>query len=182
MESEQKYNPMQVVKRRFFAMRNGVIADVYRKAGSAYKVIFGLNLPQISDIAHETGADAELSEQLWNNSATRESRLLAPMIMPRDSFGEDRARQWCGQVDDYETADILCHRLLRHMPYAVPLSAELSADPSPMMRYVGVRLAFNILYGHRDDAVAAARRALAVAADDAAGLLARRLLTEADQG
>ena len=28
-----KYNPMQTVKREFFAMRNGIIADTYRKAG-----------------------------------------------------------------------------------------------------------------------------------------------------
>ena len=28
-----EYNRMQIIKRRFFAMRNGIIADTLRKAG-----------------------------------------------------------------------------------------------------------------------------------------------------
>ena len=54
-EKEQHYGPMQTVKRRFFAMRNGVIADVLRKGGSPFRTIFGLNLPQIAEIAADTG-------------------------------------------------------------------------------------------------------------------------------
>ena len=46
-----QYNQMQIIKRRFFAMRNGIIADTLRKAGLDYRMIFGLNLPQITDIA-----------------------------------------------------------------------------------------------------------------------------------
>ena len=35
-------NEMQIVKRHFFAMRNGIIADTLRRAGSPYHIIFGL--------------------------------------------------------------------------------------------------------------------------------------------
>ena len=59
-----KYNDMQLVKRRFFAMRNGIIADTLRSAGSPFKIIFGLNLPQIIDIASQTPHTIELAEQL----------------------------------------------------------------------------------------------------------------------
>ena len=49
------FNPLQNIKRRFFALRNGVIADTLRRAGSPFKIIFGLNLPQLAEIAAELG-------------------------------------------------------------------------------------------------------------------------------
>ncbi|MDE6370251.1 MAG: hypothetical protein K2K92_02035, partial [Duncaniella sp.] len=81
-----EYSPIQTIKRRFFAMRNGVIADTLRKAGLPYRIIFGLNLPQIAEIAEETGADEALARQLWADTGTRESMMLAPMIFPLSSL------------------------------------------------------------------------------------------------
>ena len=43
-----EFNQTQEIKRRFFAMRNGIVADTIRKAGLQDKMIFGLNLPQIT--------------------------------------------------------------------------------------------------------------------------------------
>ena len=71
---------MQHIKSRFFALRNGVIADRLRKSGSPYKIIFGLMLPQMEQIAGECVPSKELAEMLWNNRSTRESRLLASMV------------------------------------------------------------------------------------------------------
>ena len=68
---------MQTVKREFFAMRNGIIADTYRKAGTVFKIVFGLNLPQLVEIAGRTPHSRELAEALWANTTTRESMLLA---------------------------------------------------------------------------------------------------------
>lgn len=138
------YNPMQTVKRRFFAMRNGIIADTYRNAGSPFRIIFGLNLPQIVEIARDTEPSVELAEALWANTTTRESMLMAPMIMPRESFDEASAMRWLRAVPCAEVADVLCHRLLRHMPYAAGLAKKLVAEgASEIMVYTGVRLAFN---------------------------------------
>ncbi|MDE6207875.1 MAG: DNA alkylation repair protein [Muribaculaceae bacterium] len=180
MEETPRYNPMQTVKRRFFAMRNGIIADVYRKAGSPYRIIFGLNLPQIVEIAQETAPSRELAEALWANTTTRESLLLAPMLMPLDEFSADDARRWAASAPDFEAADILCHRLLRHLPDAAALAGEFAAADDAMTRYVGVRLAFNILYSQSSAAIAAARTAIAKAENDAAARVARQVLDEAD--
>ena len=35
------------IKSDFFSLRNGEIADTLRKAGSPYKIIFGLQMPQL---------------------------------------------------------------------------------------------------------------------------------------
>ena len=142
---ETSFNDMQTVKRDFFAMRNGVIADTLRRAGSPFKIIFGLNLPQISEIAARTPHTAGLAERLWANTTTRESMLLAPMLVDRNNFTVDDARRWLKSVPACEVADVLCLKLLRHMSYAPDLAEELALSDGVMQRYAGVRLMFNLV-------------------------------------
>lgn len=106
-----EYSPMQKVKRRFFAMRNGIIADTLRRGGHPCRMIFGLNLPQISEIAAETGPSKALALELWADRRTRESLLMAPMIYPAGEMTPETALEWMRQVSVAEVADILCHRL-----------------------------------------------------------------------
>ena len=47
----QSFNMMQAVKRRFFAMRNGALAEQMKSGGADYKINFGLLLAQVADIA-----------------------------------------------------------------------------------------------------------------------------------
>lgn len=177
------YNDMQTIKRRFFAMRNGIIADVLRRGGSPFRIIFGLNLPQIVEIAAETEPSADLAERLWANSTTRESMLAAPMIYPREDFDLPTALRWCAGIPAVEVADILCHRLLRHRPFAADLADSLlAAEASELSRYTGLRLYFNIVGSCPARALEAARseagrdcpttaRLAAMLADEAAFLL-----------
>lgn len=158
MASEQStsnsYRPMQAVKRHFFAMRNGVIADTLRMSGSPFRYIFGLNLPQLVEAAAMFGKSRELAEELWANTTTRESMLLAPMLMPVEEFSEEDARRWIESLPAVEVADILCHRLLRHLPFAGELAYSLAEDENAdMTRYTAGRLAINIMYSDRDAAV-----------------------------
>ena len=152
---ETPFNPMQSVKRRFFAMRNGVIADTLRRAGSPFRVIFGLNLPQIAEIAAEVPQEhrAELAEALWANNGTRESMLIAPMLMSRESVDAGRAEQMLREAPCAEVADVLCHRLLRHLPFAQELSLSLADDADDGVRYGALRLMFNIVGEHPSEAM-----------------------------
>ncbi len=143
---------MQRVKRRFFAMRNGIVADALRRSGHPYRMIFGLNLPQIADISAEAGPSVELAAELWADRRTRESLLLAPMLYPASEMTPGLARRWMTEVPAAEVADVLCHRLLRRLPYASELGFGLADDPDPMTRYTALRLLRNILT--RDNAPA----------------------------
>ena len=140
-----QYSEMQLIKRRFFAMRNGVIADALRKGGVDTPIIFGLNLPQIVEIAAEQDARPELAEQLWSDVRTRESRLLAPMVYPVELMSEDDAERWLVTAGNIETADIVCHRLLRRHPSAAALAVKHAYDDDPMARYTSRRLMLNLL-------------------------------------
>ncbi len=146
------FSRLQEVKRRFFAMRNGVIADTYRRAGSPFKIIFGLNLPQIVEIAGEFGPDTELATALWANNSTRESMLLAPMLLLPDEITADDALKMINECPSAETVDILCHRLLRHTPFAFNLAAKAAgATDEPLTRYAALRLLWHQLISHPDE-------------------------------
>jgi len=157
-----EFSDMQLLKRRLFAMRNGVVADALRKAGCPHRIIFGLNLPQLNEIASEMGKSAKFSDRLRADTALRESALLAPMLYPVAELTYDKAREMALTTMWHEDADILCFKLLRHTPFASQLAAELckAPDTAPLARYTGLRLYFNIVAQYPAEALEAARREL----------------------
>ncbi len=178
--SETSFNDMQSVKRNFFAMRNGVIADTLRRSGSPFRIIFGLNLPQLSEIASRTPHDMDLAERLWANTTTRESMMMAPMLIDRSVFTADDARRWIATIPAREVADIICLKLLRHMDYAAELAEELAESPSAMSRYTGVRLMFNLVAADPRRAMAYAGRMLEVETDSGCRAVAQQLREECE--
>lgn len=138
------FNEMQTVKRRFFAMRNGELAKQLRMQGAAYNIIFGLNLPQLVEIASSIGTSAHLAEMLWSNTSTRESLLLAPMIYPVGEMTFENALNWIDTCPTAEVADVLCHRLLRKLPFANDLVSALADSDNDMHRYLSLRLLLNL--------------------------------------
>lgn len=141
-----EFNRFQQIKRNFFAMRNSIVADTIRRGGLQYKMIFGLNLPQIADIAATLPHSRELAEELWADIRTRESRLLSPMVYPREELTRERAAEMLREAQTTEVADILCHRLLRHQPYALDLALEAASATDEMHRYGAFRLMSNLVY------------------------------------
>lgn len=176
---EAEFNEMQIVKRRFFAMRNGVIADVLRRNGSPFRIIFGLNLPQISEIAAEIGKNRQLGERLWANSTTRESMLIAPMLVDFRDFSKQDALRWIDNVPAFEIADILCMKLLRNLPFALELVEKLLTDDETMKRYTALRLMFNLVGKYPDAALKIAEIVLDKESDSRLRHIAASLAEEA---
>lgn len=132
---------LREVKQQFFALRNGLLADMLRKqCVMPYKVIFGLNIPQLKAMAQHIGTDDALAAQLWADMDVRESRLLSPMI----SSIRTEATDMLGQVLTTEEADIVCHSLLRHCPGAEHAAEAAAASENPLTRYASLRLLLNL--------------------------------------
>lgn len=173
-----EFNRMQRLKRSLYAMRNGVVADSLRKAGCPHRIVFGLNLPQLNEIASQYGPDEALAEELWKDTALRESALLAPMLYPLDKLTFDHAWRLAVGTMWHEDADILCFKLLRHAPFASELAEKLAAcDQSRMCRYTGLRLYFSLVSREPRKALAAAQAELQ--RPDALTALASMLAEEA---
>lgn len=84
--------------------------------------------------------------------------LIAPMLMEPHTFSREEADEWVAAVPCAEVADILCHRLLRHTPYALPLALELASASESTTRYTGLRLMCNIAHLHPNEARMAGER------------------------
>lgn len=146
-----QFNDIQKVKRRFFALRNGIIADTLRKAGCPHKIIFGLNMPQIKEIASEIGHDENLALHLWANTSTRESMLLAPMLIDTGSLNFDKVTSMVMECPSTEILDNLCHSLLRLSPHSYDWALKLAESDSPLMRYAAMRLLWHHLSSRTEE-------------------------------
>lgn len=128
------------IKKEFYAFRNGIVADALRKQGSPYKFIFGLNMPQLAEIAGRCGKSADTAMLLLNNSATRESQLLAAMVYPAEELTPELAMKWIDACAGQEAVDVMCLKLLRDKSLSdeVVLLGKNSAND--LARYAALRL------------------------------------------
>ncbi|MGM9817214.1 MAG: hypothetical protein ACI304_09215 [Lepagella sp.] len=121
---------MQEIKRQFFTYRNGMLADTLRGYGYPYKVIFGLELPRIAEIAGGLTPSVEMAERLWEDREVRESRLLATYLYPVAAMTEERAEAMASDVRTQEEADMLAFRIFKRMEHAAELLARLRKKPA----------------------------------------------------
>lgn len=156
-----QFNDIQLIKRRIYAMRNGIVAQALRAAGSPHRLIMGVNLPQLVEIAQSTGSNANLARTLWQDTPTSESMLIAPMLFPADEMTFDEASHWIETTVGTEATDILCHRLLRKLPFAYELAMKYADSTNPLWRYASLRILWHFIASHPSEIKAIAERELA---------------------
>ena len=136
---------LQKLKKDFFAHRNGVLAQQLKRAGDPHSIIMGCQLVDIVDITRSYSKDSRLAQALWDERQHRECRMAAPMLFPVEEFTINHALDWCNSLENTEIADVLCHRLLRHLDYAPQLWEQLRESEKPLSRYAAWRLLLNLL-------------------------------------
>ena len=121
-------NKLKEIKALFMTYRNGIIADTLRSAGWTHSVIFGLNLPQITDIARQQPApDVDLALELWNDRNVRESRLITPFLLPKDYQQADLLKL-LADIQTLEEADIFAFRHIRHRADAAEVADKVADE------------------------------------------------------
>ena len=140
---------IQKLRKEFFAYRNGVVAEQLHAAGDPHTVIMGCQLADVIDITSRYEKDARLAQALWDDTQHRECRMAATMLYPIEDFDMKTALAWCHSVESVEIADILCHRLLRHLDYVPQLWQQLHDSDKPLVRYTAYRLLLNLLLMNR---------------------------------
>lgn len=173
----EKFNEIQLIKRRFFALRNGVVADALRNAGLGYRYIFGLNLPQISEIAAATGESEEIALKLRDDVKCRESQLLAPMLYPVGRLTPEIAAEWIENSTTAEAIDVVCLKLLRKMPQAWEVIDSALESDRDLTRYAALRLIFNLLSENLEAARKSAEKELSKECQ-MTSVIARQILEE----
>lgn len=116
------------IKHYFFARRNGITADVLKRGGSGFEMIFGCDVPSISSLAREIGFDKALALDLWADRRVRESHLLAAWLMDPRQFTIEECLRLANEAVDLEDAQMLAFRLLKRHDSAREILDRLPAD------------------------------------------------------
>ena len=139
----------QDIRKEFFAYRNGIIAEQLQAAGDPHTMIMGCQLADIIAITSRYEKNTALAQELWDDEKHRECRMAATMLYPAEEFKMETAIAWCLSVESVEIADVLCHRLLRHLPYAIELWKQLLTCDKKLVQYTAWRLLLNLLIMNR---------------------------------
>ena len=131
-------------RKQFFAYRNGIIADSLRKNGDPHSMIMGCQMTDVAQIAADIEPSKEIAEAFWADTKHRECRMIAPMLYPAADMDKATAMEWAKNVECEEIADVLCHRLLRKLPFAAEIAKELKRSAEPMAIYTGFRLLLKV--------------------------------------
>lgn len=116
------------IKHQFFAFRNGIVADALRKQ-YGYRMVFGLQIPQIAEIARQFTPSTDLAETLWAENGNRESRLLATYLFPLDEMDMDKALKLASEAQTVEESDMLAFRIFKRLPFAEAIYNSMADRP-----------------------------------------------------
>lgn len=132
------------IKKEFFAYRNGIVADALRCNGDPHQYIMGCQLVDVISICARYASSVKLANELWSDRKHRECRMAATMLYPVSEMKKEIAMQWAMDVESNEIADVLCHRLLKHLPFAQEMAFDLIDNKDDIVKYVGWRLLLNL--------------------------------------
>lgn len=136
---------IRLIRKSFFAYRNGIIADSLRKCNDPHKSIMGCQWIDVMTIAHEVPQDVTLAEKLWEIKDSRECRMIATLLYPVRELDVETALVWAKDVESDEIADILCQALLGKMNDAMVVFNKLLSLNDDKHDYIAFRLLQNII-------------------------------------
>lgn len=120
---------------------NGITAKSIRESGMGYRLVYGVELPRLREIASGYTPDRRLAQALWNEDI-RESKILAILLFPVDEFDRDMANLWVESLhrEQAELAGLLVMDILVHEPYAAEQAFLWMADDRQMHQLCGFLL------------------------------------------
>ena len=127
---------LQLIKRDFGSLMNGTAAASLREKGLHYRLIFGVEWPQLMRLSAEIGKDHALAQALWKEDI-RECRLLAGLIQPVETFSLELADVWIETMHYPEEAQYTVLSLFRHLPHVSEAAFQWIARSEEMYRLCG---------------------------------------------
>lgn len=128
------------IKTQLRLSMNGVVSKSMREQGLNYKLNFGVELPRLKEIASRYNKNHELAQELWKENI-RETRILAGMLQPLDTFYPEIADIWVEDMQYPEMVEITCMTLFQYLSYAPAKAFEWIADDREYLQMCGFLLA-----------------------------------------
>ncbi len=117
------------IKQSFKSYMDGVAASSMRAKGLHYRVIWGISIMHLKEIAEEVKSQSSnaslcnLAQQLWKEDC-RECKILATLLMPYDAITEQIVQEWLETLPTQEMSEWLAFNLLQHLPNARELAEK----------------------------------------------------------
>lgn len=121
------------------AAMNGIAARSIRESGMGYRLVYGVELPRLRQIAEGFTPERRLAQTLWQ-SDVREEKILGILLYPKNEFDADIAHLWIESLlpEQAELAGLMAMELMSMMPDASELAFLLMADERPMHQLCGL--------------------------------------------
>ncbi len=132
------------IKMQLRLSMNGVASKSMREKGLAYKLNFGVELPRLKEIARQYDQNHDLAQTLWKENV-RESKILAGMLQPIDTFFPEIADIWVEDIWNAEIAELTCMNLFQYLPYAPAKAFQWMANEKEYPQACGFLLAARLL-------------------------------------
>ena len=142
------------IKTQFRMGMNGVTSKSMRDKGLDYKLNFGVEVPRLKEIAARYAKDHQLAQALWKENI-RESKILAAMLQPVDTFYPEIAEIWVEDMHYPELAELTCQHLFQYLPYASEKAFEWIADEREYFAACGYLILARSANEYLDQVVAA---------------------------
>lgn len=131
---------LRKVRKRLRMAMNGIVSNSLRQKGMNYKLIFGVPLPEIKEIAKSFEMNADFARALWS-ADVREMKILATMLFPPSEMERKEACQWAAAIVYPELAEQCCNNLFPKVADPAKLAVDLLGDrESPYGRTAGFLL------------------------------------------
>ena len=143
------------IKTQLRLSMNGVVSQSMREKGLTYKLNFGVELPRIKMIAVKYEKNHDLAQTLWKEDV-RESKILAGLLQPIETFYPEIADIWVENMPNMEIAELTCMNLFQYLPYAPAKSLQWIASDQEYAQICGFETAARLLVkkGDMDDRAA----------------------------
>ena len=127
---------LKEIKTQFRLSMNGAVSQSMREKGLNYKLNFGIELPRIKQIAESIEKNHDLAQALWKEEI-RESKIMAGMLQPVDTFYPEIADIWIENMPNMEIAELTCMNLFQHLAYAPAKTFEWIASEDEYSQICG---------------------------------------------
>jgi 3-methyladenine DNA glycosylase AlkD len=96
----------------------------------------GVSIPDLRQVARETGKNHKLANELWA-TGIHDARILAGMIGQPDEVTEKQMEQWVGDFDSWDVCDEVCMNLFEKLPFAYNKAVEWSSRDEEFIKRAG---------------------------------------------
>ena len=135
MKENVNFSVDYVIKRLKSLSNPGAIEGMARYGINPDKNL-GVSIPDLRQVARETGKNHKLGNELWA-TGIHDARILAGMIGQPGEVTEKQMEQWVGDFDSWDVCDGVCMNLFEKLPFAYEKAVQWSGREEEFVKRAG---------------------------------------------